>query len=189
MPKKINYQLNEKELKIIKTAMTRDKRPEVRQRATAIHLLHLGQKPEQVAETLAVKVGSIYNWHKRWRNGGLEGLANQPKSGRPSNATDVYCQLLEQVIEQDPTELGYPFTIWTAQRLLEHLYLETGIRLSQGRFRALLKARGYVYRRPKHDLAPLRDPDAWQQAKIVIEALKKKPVKPRSSYSLWTKRP
>jgi hypothetical protein len=36
------------------------------------------------------------------------------------------------VVEQDPTELGYEFGRWTAQRLAEHLAKETKIVLSSG---------------------------------------------------------
>lgn len=47
MPKARDYQLNEAELQAAETAIRHDKRPEVRQRCTAIRLLHLGHKPAQ----------------------------------------------------------------------------------------------------------------------------------------------
>jgi hypothetical protein len=37
--------------------MKHDKRPEVRYRATALHLLHQGMKPQAVTEILAVSLG------------------------------------------------------------------------------------------------------------------------------------
>ena len=43
----------------VEAAIRRDKRPEVRQRCTAIRLLHLGHKPEQVAEMQAVSIPTI----------------------------------------------------------------------------------------------------------------------------------
>lgn len=189
MPKKINYQLNNIELQTIKEAMTKAAEPEVRPRATAIHLLHLGHSPAQVAEMLSVKVGSIYNWHRRWRAAGLMGLADQPKSGRRLKADEAYCHVLETAVESDPQTLGYEFTLWTAQRLIEHLYQATGKRLSLSHLRAVLKQRGFVYRRPKHDLKPLQEPEARQEALDLIEVLKKKPKLARLSSSLWTKRP
>ena len=54
MPKPRDYHLSEEEMVVIETAIHHDKRPEVRQRCTAIRLLHLGYKPEQVAEMQAV---------------------------------------------------------------------------------------------------------------------------------------
>ncbi|MCC6166867.1 MAG: hypothetical protein IT329_06525, partial [Caldilineaceae bacterium] len=50
MPKKIEYTLNADELVVVRQAMVQDKRPEVRQRVTALHLLHLGRTPNEVAE-------------------------------------------------------------------------------------------------------------------------------------------
>ncbi len=76
-----NYNLNEEELAQIEHAIQNSEQPEVRQRAKAIHLLHSGEKPSKVAEMTAVGVSTIYNWHKRWRAEGIEGLRNKPKSG------------------------------------------------------------------------------------------------------------
>jgi hypothetical protein len=58
----IDYKLNEEELEQIQKGMHHSPKAEVRQRATAIHLLHLGQSPEEVSQLLAVSMGSIYNW-------------------------------------------------------------------------------------------------------------------------------
>ena len=92
------YQLKPKEIAEVKKAIKQDKRPEVRQRATVIRLLHLGHKPEIVAEQQMVSVPTIYNWHKLWREQGIEGLANKPKTGRKPKATDEYCLKLETLL-------------------------------------------------------------------------------------------
>jgi len=188
MPRKTNYQLSETELSQLKEAIRKDPRPEVRQRATAIHMLHLGNKPAEVSEQLMVSKPSIYNWHRRYREGSLEGLANQPK-GRPKRKADeAYCQALEAALDQDPGELGYPFSVWSVERLRDHLKRETGVELSVSRLRVIMRQKGFVYRRPKHDLTELQDPDAKEQAQELIEELKKGPAqKTKSDSSLWTK--
>ena len=134
-----------------------DPRPEVRQRATAIHLLHLKHKPATVAEMVAVTQATIYNWWQRWQKGAIEGLANRAKSGRPAKADDNYIALLEQTLEISPLELGFDFPIWTINRLRQYLAEQTNILLSYSRFRALLTKLDYVYRQPKHDLTHLQD--------------------------------
>src|SRR5215207_9843190 len=96
------YKLKAKEIAEVEKAIKQDKRPEVRQRATVIRLLHLGHKPETVAEQQMVSVPTIYNWHKLWREQGIEGLANKPKTGRPSKATEAYCRKLEEMLEKEP---------------------------------------------------------------------------------------
>lgn len=180
-------QLKAKELAEIERAMRQDKRAEVRQRATVIRLLHLGHRPEAVAEQQMVSVPTIYNWHKLWREQGLEGLANKPKTGRPSKATETYCRKLEEMLEKEPAEYGYRFAIWTSDRLRAHLEKETGILVSEGRFRALLKKRGYRYRRPKHDLSHLQEKKAKKKAETLLEEMKKRASETISSSSLWTK--
>jgi len=189
MPKAREYHLTEQELTAVETAIRRDKRPEVRQRCIVIRLLHLGYKPEQIAEMQAVSKPTIYGWYDRWRSGGVEGLANKPKSGRPPKADDEYTAVLQEVIEKEPAELGYDFAIWTIDRLRAHLEQKTGISLSESRFRALLKGKGYRYRRPKYDLSHLQDKDAKAKASDLLEELKKKSSETISHSSLWTKRP
>jgi transposase len=181
------YQLKPKELAAIEQAMRQDKRAEVRQRAMVIRLLHLGQKPSEVAEQQLVSVPTIYNWHKLWREQGIEGLANKPKTGRRAKATEAYCQKLEEMLDKEPAEYGYRFAIWTSDRLRAHLEKETGILLSESRFRALLKKKGYRYRRPKHDLSHLHDKQAKKKAEKLLEEMKKRASETISSSSLWTK--
>jgi transposase len=188
MPKQINYQLTEEQLAVVRQAMKHDKRAEVRHRATALHLLHQGMKPQAVADTLAVSLGSIHKWHARWRAGGLDALANQPKSGAPPKADEAYWQRVDEVVAQAPAALGYNFSVWTAERLIAHMAQETGIELSVSRFQTVMRQRGYVYRRPKHDLGNLQDPAARAAAEQWLDELKKVRSPASSTSSLWTKR-
>jgi transposase len=181
------YRLKPKEEAEIEKAIRQDKRAEVKQRATVIRLLHLGQKPEVVAEQQMVSVPTIYNWHKLWREHGIEGLANKARPGRKPKATEAYSLKLEEVLSKEPSDYGYHFAIWTSDRLRAHLEKETGIQLSEGRFRALLKKKGYRYRRPKHDLSHLQDKAAKKQAERLLEEMKKRASETISNSSLWTK--
>jgi transposase len=85
--------------------------------------------------------------------------------------------------------LGYDFAIWTSDRLRAHMLKETGIDLSDSRFRALLKRKGYRYRRPKKDLGHLQDKMAKAEAEKLLDELKKRSSETISGSSLWTKRP
>ena len=82
MPKTLKFMLTESDLEIVVRAVKSDKRPEVRQRAMGLRLLHEGQTPKEVAELMAVSQPTVYDWHHRWQENGLEGLANRPKSAR-----------------------------------------------------------------------------------------------------------
>lgn len=191
MSRRVNFTLTTEQVETIREAINTSPHPEVRQRATAIHRLHLGHSPEAVAEILAVGTSTVWTWHRRWRRDGVAGLVNQARSGRPTKATEAYLRQLDEVIEQDPTNLGLSFALWTINRLRLYMAEQTGILLSYTRFRALLTKRQYVWREPKHDLSALQDKDAQAVAKEVLDWLKKTPQfipsRPSNS-SLWTKR-
>jgi transposase len=187
MPKHLPYTLTSSEQAQIEQAIRYDNRVEVVQRATALRMLHLGYTPRQVAQLYQVRLSSLYNWHRRWRDGGIEALANRPKPGRRRKAGEAYWALLAATLEQDPTQLGYTFSIWTLERLRDHLAQHTGIRLSMDRLRVQMKERGYVWRRPKHDLRALQDAQARADALQLLDELKKEPKRAPSSYSMWTK--
>lgn len=90
---------------------------------------------------------------------------------------------------QEPSAFGYDFTVWTAERLIAHMAAETGIELSVNRFRVVLRKRGYVHRRPKHDLKSLQDPQARAAAEAQLEELKRGRLPESSTSSLWKKQP
>jgi len=175
MSRHINFTLKSAELLAVEEAMHHAPQAEVRQRATAIRMLHLGHKPETVAELFAVAPSTVWNWHRRYRAEGLAGLANQPKSGRPAKADAAYVQAVATTLEADPRELGYSFSIWTINKVRLHLAKATGILLSYSRMRALLRKQGYVHRQPKHDLSEWQDEQAKAAAKELLDWLKKSP--------------
>ena len=95
---------------------------------------------------------------------------------------------MEETLEHEPADYSYAFAIWTRERLREHLAEVTGIRISVNWMGELLKAQGYVLRRPKHDLRHRQDPVAKVNAQEALEELKKRQGQTISSSSLWTKR-
>jgi transposase len=190
MSKRLNYTLNEEQLGELEQAISSSPYPEVRQRAIAMRLLHLGQSPEQVAQAVLVTSNTIYAWHKRWREQGLAGLRDGQRRGRPLKADDAYRRELERVLDLDPHTLDLPFTIWTLNRLRLYLAEKTGILLSYTRFRVLMNREGYRWKAPKHDLSHLQDRPAQETAAQVMAWLKKtSPLTPSPipNSSLWTK--
>jgi transposase len=172
MPKKINYTLTTEQLQIIESAIKSHPDLRVRPRAQMIRLLHLGHKPQEVGEFLSVTGALVYFWHSRWRESGLDGLADKPRPGRPKAGGDAYRQKLEQVIETDPKTYGYGFSVWTTERLLAHMEKETRTLVHNNTIRNMLKELDYVFRRPKHDLGNLQDKKAKETADEILEELK-----------------
>jgi transposase len=188
MPKHVNYTLTEVELEQIRQAM-KHREARVSKRATVIYGLHLGHRPDELAELHGISQASVYNHFKRFKAAGIAGLADKAKSGRPAKASAEYIALLEATLERDPQALGFAFTIWTQPRLRSYLAQETGLHLSRSRFQDLMQRLGYRYRRPKRDLAHKQDKNLREQVIAALDELKKEPKPMKSSYSLWMKLP
>lgn len=189
MPRSIDFTLRPTQIDELEALIRSASDGHVVKRAIAIRQLHNGNSPDEIAEMLMVSANTIYEWHKRWRAEGADGLAHRPRSGRPPKADETYCNLLESALENDPADFGYSFTIWTTDRLRAHLEEQTGISLSRGRFAILMERLGYVYRRPKRDLSDKQDQEAKAEASQLIDELKKGRNSVISSFSLWTKQP
>jgi len=76
--------------------------------------------------------------------------------------------MLLETIEKAPQELGYDFGRWTAQRLATYLEESTGIKLSGGQVRRILKQKKYVYIWTKYSLESKRNPEKRTAFKIKI---------------------
>lgn len=76
------------------TAKQRAQREQVRFQAT--ELLAEGAAPPQVAQRLRVSRKSAYDWHARWRDGGVEALRSKGPPGRPSRIKPTWRAWLPQ---------------------------------------------------------------------------------------------
>lgn len=186
MPKQNDYTLTEDELEQIHEALKSDNAKVVK-RASVVHSLHLGYSPTEIMEIHAISLGTVYNHFNRFKAKGSEGLVNKPKSGRPPKADEAYRKRLLELIESNPQEFDFGFSVWTLPSLQAFMERDTGIRLSQNRLSEVLQEEGYVYRRPKKDLGHKQDVDLREQVKDALDELKKRPETKASGYSLWTK--
>jgi len=189
MPTLKPLQLTDEARQQLEEVIAHGDNPEAVKRAMALRWLSQGQHPSAIGTMMMVTENTIYAWRRQWREEGLKGLYQRPKSGRPRKSTEEYRDLLEETLETDPASHNYTFTVWTSDRLRQHLERKTGISLSRGRFAILMEEMGYVYRRPKRDLTTKQNQDAKQQAAQLLDELKKGRNKAIVSFSLWTKRP
>ncbi|MBK8019847.1 MAG: helix-turn-helix domain-containing protein [Chloroflexi bacterium] len=102
MSRRVNFTLNDEQRANLEQAINYSEHPEVRQRAIAVRLLHLGHKPEAVGQMVAITANTVWTWHRRFRQNGVAGLQDQPKSGRKRKADARYVRLLEQLLKRTP---------------------------------------------------------------------------------------
>ncbi len=74
---------------------------------------------------------TVRRWLLRYEAEGVAGLSDAPRSGGPSKLTAAYRQRLVDCVRRRPRSLGQqPYSLWTLQRLADHLAEQTGLRLS-----------------------------------------------------------
>jgi transposase len=69
----------------------------------------------------------------------LDSLRSKREHGNYRKATEEYIELLQNVVEKDPSEFGYEFGRWTGERLSTYLLERTGIQLSSKQISRILQ--------------------------------------------------
>jgi transposase len=144
--------LLEEEKKYLQEALRKEIRPEVRERILIFLLENDGKNYEEIAKFLGISEKTVAYWAVHGSPNDIETLVDKRRKGNYHKATDEYLNLLLEVIDKEPTELGYEFGRWTGARLSSHLEKETGIKLSKSQIVRILKRKKYVYIWGKYSL-------------------------------------
>ena len=131
-------------------------------------MLNDGKTQSKLAEFLGFSVNKVSYWCLKGDPDNLESLIDERMKENHKKATDKYIEILLETIEVEPQELGYNFGRWTAQRLAIYLEGATGIKLSGGQVRRILKQKKYVYLSAKYSLESKRNPEKRTAFKIKI---------------------
>ena len=103
-----------------------------RERAEVLRLNHRGWTTQQIAEYLDWRVATVRTAIYRWRDQGLMGLWDQPRSGRPPRLNDGDWAHLRHCLENEEQT-------YTSAQLVEELEKRRGVYLSRRQLRRLLK--------------------------------------------------
>jgi transposase len=94
-------------------------------------------------------------WVRRFNEAGVAGLEDKPRPGRqPTHSPEVRGQLIALAI-QKPSSLGYPFELWTLERLQRAFEERHGVHLSDSTIWEWLAAEGLEWKRQQswfHDV-------------------------------------
>jgi len=131
--------LSKEQKKQLRKAMREDGCPYFREHILIILLANDGKTQQQIADFIGCSLRTVSHWFIHGDPDNLESFRDTRAKGNHQKATPEYINLLFETVEQDPTELGYEFGRWTAQRLSEHLAQTTEIVLSGRQVTRLLK--------------------------------------------------
>jgi len=115
----------------------------------------------------------VRTWLRRYRDEGVAGLEDQPRSGRPPR-DPLARHIVDAQAQQSPECLGYAQTCWTVATLAAFLASRLRLVLSPASVRRCLKAMDWRWARPR--LAPAsvlrkkRDPEAGAKLAAIAAA-------------------
>ena len=110
------------------------------------------EDPELVATEAGFRAGYKSNaagvmWAKRFNEEGLAGLEDRPRSGRrPTHSQEVRSALISLAL-QKPRSLGFPFELWTLERLQRTFKQRQGVHLSDSTIWTWMDEEGFKWKR------------------------------------------
>src|SRR5919197_334432 len=108
-----------------------------------------GQSPEVVAKVLNFNRSCIYEWLKRYDEGGYEALeSRRPPGAKPVITREMEEWLEETVLNSTPVQHGYDTNLWTRDILAELLKKEFGVSVSGLSVSLHLRKRGLSSQKP-----------------------------------------
>ncbi len=104
--------------------------PRLREHALILLLQNDGKTYEEIASFIGCGYRTVAYWCVHGDPENIDSLRDKRQQGNYRKATEEYIELLLEVAEKAPSELGYEFGRWTAERLSTYLLEQTEIKLS-----------------------------------------------------------
>ena len=161
---KLRILTTEEETEIRKLAASRKAAHRLVQRAKVIVVmlddpnLHATQAGQQAG--FSGRQSGV-DWVKRFNEAGIAGLEDKPKAGRPPIHAQTVRSALIALARTKPESLGYPFRLWTLERLQTAFQERNGVHLSDSTIWEWVEAEGFRWKRQEswfHD-AEKTDPE------------------------------
>jgi transposase len=130
--------------------------PRLRVRLQCVQLRDQGWAVPQIAEQLAVSQATVRRALRRVVAGGLDGLADRPRAGRPPRLSDQDLDAVQELLRQAAGR----GQVWTTGQLAAWLVRCRGVQISRGRLGALLRQRGCRWTAPGRQTGRSRPPAA-----------------------------
>ena len=152
MPKRIALRTltTEEEAEIRRLANSRKEPMRLVQRVKVIEAML--DDPSLPASRAGEKVGFKgapmgISWVKRFNEAGLAGLMDGKRSGRPPTHSQETRSALLDLALQKPSSLGYPFELWTLERLQRAFKERNWVHLSDSTIWTWVEAEGFRWRK------------------------------------------
>lgn len=154
--------LSQEEAAALEQVVNTARDAQVLRRALMVWFSHLGKRVSEISQLLIRERQAVIRAIRRYEEQGLEGLRDNPRSGRPQQVPASAADELKELAVKSPRLLGYEQNNWTLALLQRELARRWQITLSHEHVRRLLLRAGFCFRRPKlHLVSP--DPEYDQK--------------------------
>jgi transposase len=153
----------EERLQIRRLSQSRKAAARTVERAQIIQLASEGLLVPAIAAQLGIGQDVVRQWLKRFNAEGLAGLADRPRSGRPTTYSPEQVGVMIATALTKPQDLGQAFGCWTIQRLARYLNEEKGMGIKPSRLHEILHAEGLRWRQQETWFGARVDPDFAQK--------------------------
>ncbi|MBI1176251.1 helix-turn-helix domain-containing protein [bacterium] len=109
------------------------------QRLHGVLLVLGGLSTIKAAKLLKTPQRTVADWMTRYKESGLEGLKDAPKSGRPSSLTATQRRVLKHAISHSPERSGFKVSSWTGDLVSGFLRKRFKLKLSRRQGLRLLR--------------------------------------------------
>lgn len=152
MPKKLSIReiTAEEKQNIERLAKSRTEPARIVQRAKVIRAMLIDPSlPAGQSARLAGYESEAAGWRivKHFNAAGIAGLEDEPRSGRPRTHPEGVRSALVSLATQKPESLGYPFKLWTLERLQTAFQEREGLHLSDSTIWEWLAEEGLEWKR------------------------------------------
>ncbi len=152
MPKRIQLRepTSEEKRAIARLAKARTEAAQLVKRAQVLQAIIDNPKlsPSEAGQVAGyAHPASGIEWVKRFNAEGLDGLQDRPRSGAPPKHSQAVRSQLLSLALQKPQTLGYPFALWTLERLQRAFQERHDVHLSDSTIWSWLDEEGFAWKR------------------------------------------
>jgi transposase len=139
------------------------------QRAQIIMRSVEGQPAADIARGVGLSVNRVRVWLKRFNAGGLVGLFDRPRSGRPRDYTAEEALQVVATATEKPAKLGVPIGTWSLAHLQRYLAEKTTVgSLCRETIRGILHEQGISYQQTQR-WQETTDPEFESKKQAIVE--------------------
>lgn len=138
--------LDEEEKKTLTQMTTQGSTPDA-VKARMVLLNAEGRSPRFIAQQLKKNPHTVRKWLKQFQDSRFDGLRRRFSPGRPNDCRLQVKAMVQSIIQNSPTEIGYSATVWTVPLLVTYFLEKCNFKVSRDTITRTLRELGFVYKR------------------------------------------